>query len=383
LTVNPHCGKQYKSYLINTNFVLIVIASFIVLLILSLGFQYASALKPAVQITSVKSETIDVPNGGTVRISLSQTDAKVTFSYGGFDDNDHIRELRCSFDGISYLKSNCTSESSESRSTFIGPDGVSRTYYLKTGITNRDFPEGSNQYTFGVKVLNDNNELSPGAVWKFSVQKNIVIDPGIHVIEPREYKVTVQFDSITVHNNHDPFVAGDGEYWLWAIVQGQTVDLNEASAGKLWNTGDGQLIYFAPYAKATVTISEKLPLSIFTVGFEEDHCAPAGFGRGTYAPTVRKILEGPESEWISEIRKIIDGSNKYFLYDSCGVNPADRIGFINKIYYPPGRVDESIGFGVGKHTRVLSSNGAYPNSPNMPPDFTLRYTISVEPLPTN
>ena len=337
-------------------------------------FHEAFALEPVVQITSAKSGNSDIPNDGTVKILLGQANAKVSFSFRGFDDDDHILQLQCSFDGIVYLQSNCSSVSQESQTTFTGPDGVERAYYVKTGMILRDLPASANTYTVGVRVINDNYQLSPAAIWKFNVQT--FVNPDIHIIEPSSYKVKVKFDSITVHNNHDPFTSGDGEYWLWAIVQGQTVDLNEASSGKLWDVGDGQKVTFAPYASATVTIPEKLPLSIFTVGFEEDHCAPMAFGKGTYAPTVIKILNGPKSEWLSEIRKIIDGSNKYFLYDSCGVNPADRIGFVNKIYEPAE-------YGAGAHTRVLSTNGDYPNDPSMPADFTLRYTISVENIPQN
>ena len=42
----------------------------------------------------------------------------------------------------------------------------------------------------------------------------------------------------------------------------------------------------------------------------------------------------------------------------------DRVGYINKLYYPPE-------YGQGAHTNVVSSSG----------DFTLRYTITVVPPP--
>jgi F5/8 type C domain-containing protein len=48
------------------------------------------------------------------------------------------------------------------------------------------------------------------------------------------------------------------------------------------------------------------------------------------------------------------------------------LGFINKLYMPPGQSYEPIGYGAGIHTNVVSDSG----------DFTLRYTISVVPPPT-
>jgi hypothetical protein len=396
LAITANAGKQNKNS-INLISVLIV-ASTITILVISYSALYQHqvfALKPVAQITSAKSGNSDISNGGSIKILLSENSGKIVFDYRGFDDNDHVRELRCSWDGVNYLKSNCSFESTESRTTFTGPDGVARGYYVKTGAASRDLTESPNSYTFGVKVLNDNNELSPAVTWKFNIQKQITIDPGIHVIEPIDYKVKVKFDSITVHNNHEGLLHGDGEYYLYAIVQGRVLDLTEASLGHLYDVGSGQTVHFAPYAYVTVTIPQDLALSIYTVGFEEDKCGTALLGdRGSYTQAVTKILQGPKEDRYSEIRKLIDSTNKYFFVASgCGaIDDHDRIGFINRIYEPPGTITEvlgqsieSIGYGAGVHKNVLSTNGDYPDAPRSqaPADFTLRYTISVEPIPRN
>jgi Ca2+-binding RTX toxin-like protein len=159
------------------NFIIVLAILSIVMILLSvpssvLFVQNASALASVAQITSAKADSTNLVNGGFATIAQGKTTVRVTFDYRGFDDNDHVLELRCSWDGVNYLKSNCSTESAESRTTFTGPDGVARAYYVKTGTASRDLPAPPvpKTYTFGVKVLNENGNLSPAATWSFKMR---------------------------------------------------------------------------------------------------------------------------------------------------------------------------------------------------------------------
>jgi hypothetical protein len=218
-----------------------------------------------------------------------KNNVRVTFEYRGFDDNDHVLELRCSWDGVNYLKSNCSSESSENRITFTGPDGIARAYYVKTGTASRDLaaPPVPKTYTFGVKVLNANGNLSPAAAtWTFKMRASTNpplcgTQEGTGSVEPENTlnKITVHFDSITVHDDHRtdaittmPGFRGTpgmttktvlaGEWYLNAHVQGKEVNL---LAGKEVLS---DRTYLFQGKEITVDIKSHLPLSIFTIGVE-------------------------------------------------------------------------------------------------------------------
>ncbi len=164
------------------NHVIVLALLFLVLLSVptSVIIQNASALAPVAQIVFVGNDnhwvTTDPnkPNVGIATIAQGKSTVKVGFAYRGFDDNDHIVELRCSWDGINYLKRNCSSEEAESRTTFTGPDGVVRAYYAKSGTAFRELalPPVPKTYTFGVKALNDGGTLSPAAIWTFRVKSS-------------------------------------------------------------------------------------------------------------------------------------------------------------------------------------------------------------------
>ena len=185
------------------------------------------------------------------------------------------------------------------------------------------------------------------------------------------YRVTVTFDSITVHNDHDhcsylrsPFggCSGSGEWNLFAYVQGQQIDLKRESSNRLSDVDGGDTVNFKPTAQVTLDIPKTHPLSIFTVGYEDD---PPIFGAclesPPYDPAILQIFEDPPSTWFDAIHSYqIDHTGP-----PCGPGWGDSIGIINKIYDPPA-------YGEGAHTNVVSSIG----------DFTLRYTISVQPPPT-
>lgn len=53
--------------------------------------------------------------------------------------------------------------------------------------------------------------------------KGIITDNQIFT--PRVYQVTVVFDSITVHEDHEGILSGDGEFMLYVYLQGKVVDL--------------------------------------------------------------------------------------------------------------------------------------------------------------
>ena len=174
--------------------------------------QNASALASVAQITSAKADGSNIVNGAFATIAQGKTTVRVTFDYRGFDDNDHVLELRCSWDGVNYQKSNCSTESAESRTTFTGPDGVARAYYVKTGTASRDLaaPPVPKTYTFGVKVLNENGNLSPAATYTFKMRASTTPPVGGTedgtggTVEPGNTlkKIKVTFDSITVNDDH-------------------------------------------------------------------------------------------------------------------------------------------------------------------------------------
>jgi hypothetical protein len=108
----------------------------------------------------------------------------------------------------------------------------------------------------------------------------------------------VTFDSITVHDNHEGLIDGDGEWKLAAYVQGKKIDLTEAGCTPgtitvtlpngqhltidkckvtgLGDVGDGETIKFRP-GEVTVDIPLGLPLSIFVYGEEVDCDNPSQF----------------------------------------------------------------------------------------------------------
>ena len=198
------------------------------------------------------------------------------------------------------------------------------------------------------------------------------VQPQLQQATLPDHRVKVQFNSITVHNDEEGSLPyDDGEYTMRAIVNGMYVNLDKGSGGKLWDVSPGETVYFAPYTSAIVEIPSKMPLSIYTLGYEADSCPRIGYGDIPSNPNIIPILKGPKSEWLSDIRRIIDQdiSGKTSGDRDCN----DRIGFINKIHEWPG-------YEAGAHS-MASTNGDDPDNPNAKPNFTLRYTIYVEPIP--
>lgn len=188
-------------------------------------------------------------------------------------------------------------------------------------------------------------------------------------------KVTVKFDSITVNDDHDhqwfpfphPSDCCSGEWLLHVYVQGQGIDLTKASSNQLRDVDDGDTINFPPDTEVTIQMpnSQSPPLSIFTLGIEDDSgfindCTwhgipvPCGFcPRGTNDTAANEIFKTSPDTWFDAINELQHGK-------ICDRD--DRLGLINKIYYPPS-------WGEGVHSNVVSDTG----------DFILRYTISVTP----
>ena len=361
--INLPCSNPFQFKSINVIVVLGVAATIMILLSSSYSFyssspfiQYASALKPVVQITSAKSGGSDIPNGGTAMVPQGQTTAKLTFEFRGFDDNDRIVGFLCSWDGINYQRSNCSSESAESRSTFVGPDGVARAYYLKTGTASRDLaPRPTTlSYTFGVKVVNDNNDISPAATWTFKV-KPAQGSPETEatLLLPETYKVTVRFTSISVSDDHDWGPKGAGEFHNYAYVQGKLVDLR-------MDVDAPDTIDFKADKQVTVYLLKEIPLSIFTVGYEDDDCVLGFHIFPSPAEDITKdlpIFNNNELDWWHAIEDYQSKEAKMWTSGSC---PADALGTMKAFHNPPG-------YDAGPH-HVKSSKG----------DFALRYTIFVE-----
>jgi DNA-binding beta-propeller fold protein YncE len=135
----------------------------------------------------------------------------------------------------------------------------------------------------------------------------------------------------------------------------------------------GKTHNFKPDKQVTVELGKTTPLSIFTVGVEDDGCPTFGAHVDNapppkYLAELEPVFKDPRLDWwnpISNIQSKIIKEN--LVIPGCSW---DHLGMINKFYYPPGQSYEPIGYGAGAHTNVVSSNG----------DFTLRYTIGVMAL---
>ena len=93
---------------------------------------------------------------------------------------------------------------------------------------------------------------------------------GVGKLQPTTptYRITVTFNSVTVHNSHEGFLSGTGEYDLGVYVQGKLISLTNAggSGGGLMDVSSGETVTFPAGTKVTVDVPSNLPLSLFTVG---------------------------------------------------------------------------------------------------------------------
>ena len=331
--------------------------------------QVASASKPSAQIISAKSDGSNIIRDTLITLTGGKTSSLLSFEFRGFDDTDHIVELQCSFDGTNYMKTNCASQSEETQSSFPGPDGVQRNYNVKSGKAYRQvipllLPK---TYFFGVKVLNDKNELSPAVTWTFKMRA--VNDapsvgerdgtPGLENVKKIK-RISVHFDSIHIYDDWDPDsgeqyvckngdittryvicpdlsqprlvykVIDPGEWHIWAFVQGKIIDLLQRTV-----TGPNADLQFVG-KEITLDIREDVPLSIFTYGIESDF--PLSFNtlstckvnRDQLTKDVAQIFTLPHSEWDGRINTLQTelGPFKYFKPCEAG----QKLPMINKFF---------------------------------------------------
>jgi hypothetical protein len=192
------------------------------------------------------------------------------------------------------------------------------------------------------------------------------------VVAHQPYKVKVTFDSMTVHNDHEGALSGDGEYDIAAYVQGIKVGLTDASGpgDGLWDVSSGETVSFDTGTEVTVDIPDYVPLSVLTVGSEVDGCDRTSFPASIQDPIAELIAKTPVgaiigvTQMATTMEGIQDKINSAISWVGCKLNPNDIVGVINKAYEPTG-------YGAGSQIEK-SDKG----------DFTLRYTISVTAPPS-
>ena len=134
------------------------------------------------------------------------------------------------------------------------------------------------------------------------------------------YKVKVQFDSITVYEDHEGPLSGDAEYDLTAYVQGVKVELTDKTTGEgIWvgqdippfglgDVSEGETVTFDPETEVTVEIPDTLPLLIFTVGDEVDHSCRSKHPDNMWDKLIT-ILQKPQDTWFDSVKVIQQNEN--------------------------------------------------------------------------
>jgi hypothetical protein len=214
------------------------------------------------------------------------------------------------------------------------------------------------------QTSNQTEETSKPRMFERQLSPDVLKD--LQTLTPPLYKVKVVFDSMTVHNDHEGALSGDGEYDIAAYVQGIKVGLTDASGpgDGLWDVSSGESVTFDPGTEVAVDIPATLPLSIFTVGSEVDGCGRTVFPR-EIQETLNDLLSVPYYLLLGSFRDVHNDINKAINWVGCKLNPNDILGLVNVLYEPTE-------YGAGAHAEK-SDKG----------DFTLKYTISVSnPPPT-
>jgi hypothetical protein len=204
-----------------------------------------------------------------------------------------------------------------------------------------------------------------------------------------QYKARVSFDSIRVHNDHEGFGSGDGEYDLSAYVHGQKVDLTALSTWKdsgLRDVSSGENVQFRTGNFIVVDLDSFTPLTILTLGWEDDGCKSGG---GLLPKSIKNVITKVVSNQTKEnaSKAVGGGVGAYYggeqgaqagqtaapaILDAaesalsgienglrCLVNDDDSLGKITEAYEPPR-------FGVGTHTVQSDTK-----------DYTLTYNIKA------
>ena len=345
----------------NITMILLMSCTFMILfnVVLSLvPIQYASASTPFAQIFFVKLGNNVIQNGDVIKVEQGQTAANIYFQFKGYDEDDHIKEFICSFNSEDYQKDNCPTIGPEYQEDLPNGIGIPTTYNAKTGSTTHTFPVRMipSAHTFGVKVVTDTNKTSAPATFTFTLRSSTPSEPPQTSL-PQKYNVRVHLDSITIHNDHDGFWRGKGEFENYAFIQGKSIKLN-------MHVDSGQTIFFDPNNQFSVSLDDKTPLSIFTAGIEQDDCVKlSGSTLSPYpVPAVLtelyQNLQNPDLDHLSAVKDAQAQILKHHLKTFCRY---DKLGTMIEFYDGPS-------YGAGRHT-VKSSSG----------DFTLRYDIFSSP----
>jgi hypothetical protein len=218
----------------------------------------------------------------------------------------------------------------------------------------------------GNQTSNQTEETTKPRMFERQLSPDVLKDFSILTPSP-PYKIKVTFDSMTVHNDHEGALSGDGEYDIAAYVQGIKVGLTDASGpgDGLWDVSSGETVSFDTGTEVTVDISDYVPLSVLTVGSEVDGCDRTSFPASIQDPIAELIAKTPVgaiigvTQMATTMEGIQDKINSAISWVGCKLNPNDIVGVINKAYEPTG-------YGAGPQIEK-SDKG----------DFTLRYTISV------
>jgi hypothetical protein len=203
--------------------------------------------------------------------------------------------------------------------------------------------------------------------------------PDITGLGDGGFRVSVRFDSLTVHNTRDGFLGGDGEYDVEAYVQGVKVSLTDASQGgplcagwfcpayPMLDAKEGETFTFDSSATVTVDLRKDMPLALFTVGVELDGCGRRPFPEVTEALltppglTLADVFRNPTLDWNSAVE--LFQSFALSREECISANPNDDLGYIRTFFYPPS-------YSAGSHSDLVSDG-----------DFTLGYTINVTEIP--
>ena len=123
---------------------------------------------------------------------------------------------------------------------------------------------------------NDQTSEFPPTEEQFPPSEGEMTIPDQETAQPIEkYRVNVRFDRITVHNDHEGFASGDGEYLLNAYVHGRLADLTKLSQWRdagLTDVSSDETVQFNPGNFTSVDVDSLTQLTLFTVGSEDDGC---------------------------------------------------------------------------------------------------------------
>lgn len=174
----------------------------------------------------------------------------------------------------------------------------------------------------------------------------------------------VTFNSITIKNDHESFLQGDGEYNLAAYVQGKPIVLSNANKA-LHGAAEGCTYNFPSTTSVTTTTTGGQPLLLEVGGEENDWCQPQTWPdlQQQVSSRLASLAEPSQSNSSDTSSGIVDDVVKYVLSHykeiGCGVNKNDELGTISKMYLPPS-------FDAGTNEETSSSK-----------NYILRYTVEL------